>query len=257
MNTLYLKLILTPTLIALASLAGRRWGSGVSGWLVGLPLTSGPIAFFLALEHGTQFAAATALGTLAGTIAQALTGLVYARLAARTKWAVALVISIGAFVVMTAILQPLNTTIIPLFLLVCATLVIGLMLMPRQASTSPTSARMVPRWDLPFRMILTTTFVILLTGAASLLGPHLTGMLTPFPMYAMTLAIFAHSQEGPTAAVNVWRGLLFGLFAFACFFLTLTTLLTPIGIAGAFFAAALVALLVQGASLWVFRRLHA
>ena len=30
-------------LIATASLAGRRWGHAISGWLVGIPFTSGPI----------------------------------------------------------------------------------------------------------------------------------------------------------------------------------------------------------------------
>ncbi|HET7343490.1 MAG TPA: hypothetical protein VFL90_18640, partial [Methylomirabilota bacterium] len=55
---LLLKLAATPLLIAGASLAGRRWGPAVGGWLVGLPLTSGPVAVFLALEHGAAFAAA-------------------------------------------------------------------------------------------------------------------------------------------------------------------------------------------------------
>jgi hypothetical protein len=66
-----MKLVLTPTLIAAFSLAGRRWGAGVSGSLVGLPVIYGPIAFFLALSQGTAFAAATATGTLAGVIAVA------------------------------------------------------------------------------------------------------------------------------------------------------------------------------------------
>ena len=61
------KLVLTPALIAAASLAGRRWGHAVSGWLVGLPLTSGPVALFLALERGTTFAADASLGSLAGS----------------------------------------------------------------------------------------------------------------------------------------------------------------------------------------------
>ena len=48
MDTLVLKLVLTPTLIGTASLAGRRWGPAVSGWLVGFPFTSAPVALFLA-----------------------------------------------------------------------------------------------------------------------------------------------------------------------------------------------------------------
>jgi hypothetical protein len=50
-NLLLLKLVLTPALIALASLAGRRWGHAVSGWIVALPLTTGPIVFFLGLSR--------------------------------------------------------------------------------------------------------------------------------------------------------------------------------------------------------------
>jgi hypothetical protein len=50
LNTLALKLTVTPLLILAASLASRRWGEAVAGWFVGLPLTSAPVCFFLALD---------------------------------------------------------------------------------------------------------------------------------------------------------------------------------------------------------------
>ena len=68
---LLLKLILTPLLIGMASVAGRRWGPVVSGWLIGLPLTSAPVALFLAFEQGTTFASRVAQGTLMGLFSQA------------------------------------------------------------------------------------------------------------------------------------------------------------------------------------------
>ena len=49
MEILALKLVLTPVLIGGAGLAGRRWGQGIGGWLVGLPFTAAPVAFFPAL----------------------------------------------------------------------------------------------------------------------------------------------------------------------------------------------------------------
>jgi hypothetical protein len=52
MDILVLKLILAPVIIGSASLAGRKWGPVVSGWIVGMPLTSGPVIFFVALSHG-------------------------------------------------------------------------------------------------------------------------------------------------------------------------------------------------------------
>src|SRR5947208_663539 len=72
MNTLLLKLIVTPVLIGAASLAGQRWGETLSGWFIGLPLTSGPVCWFLAIEQGTGFAAATARGLLLTEIAPLL-----------------------------------------------------------------------------------------------------------------------------------------------------------------------------------------
>src|SRR5712691_2804961 len=102
MNGLFLKLVLTPALIGAASLAGRRWGPAVSGWLVGLPFTSAPVALFLAIDHGPSFAAAAALGTLAGTISQTLFALAYGWLALRYRWPSALAASCAAFALSTA-----------------------------------------------------------------------------------------------------------------------------------------------------------
>ena len=90
MEGLALKLVLTPALIGAVSLAGRRWGLGVSGWLVGFPLTSGPVAFFLALDQGVGFAAAAAVGSMTGAGAQAAFCLLYGRLARRGRWGLAL-----------------------------------------------------------------------------------------------------------------------------------------------------------------------
>jgi hypothetical protein len=69
------------------------------------------------------------------------------------------------------------------------------------------------------------------------------------------LAVFSHRLQGAEAAVSVLRGLLLGLFAFAGFFLTVAQLLETNGIAGAFGAAILVALALQGISLAASRRL--
>ena len=50
---------------------------------MGLPLTSAPIAFFLARDHGLAFAAAAAVGIMAGTVSQAAFCVAYARIALR------------------------------------------------------------------------------------------------------------------------------------------------------------------------------
>jgi hypothetical protein len=252
-GSLILKLVLTPTLIGIASLVGRRWGPTVSGWLVGLPLTSGPVAFFLALNHGAAFAAAAAIGTLTGTISQVPFCLTYSWLARRAGWPLALGISYVAFAAATVALQYLVLPLAVLFLVVIAALALTLRLLPPGAETTP-EAVPLPRWDIPLRMVLATAIVLLLTSAASLLGPRLTGLLTPFPLYASILGVFAHRLQGAAAVARVLRGLVLGLFAFASFFLVLALLIERVGIAPAFAASIAVALAVQAGSLWVLRR---
>ena len=86
MDNLTLKLVVTPALIGAATLAGRRWGQSVGGWLVGLPLTTGPVAFFIALDHGEAFAAAAVVGSLAGAVAEVAFSLAYGWSALRCRW---------------------------------------------------------------------------------------------------------------------------------------------------------------------------
>lgn len=248
-----LKVVLTPVLIGAASLAGRRWGTAVSGWLVGLPLTSGPVALFLTLEHGDAFAAAAAAGILAGTISQAAFSLAYAWLATRLPWPPALGGATIAFAAATLALSPLVLPVVFLFLLAVAVLTLTVQLLPPSAAAR-SGVDATPRWDLPARMVFATGFVVLLTGLAPVLGAHLTGLLSPFPLYAAILAAFAHSRLGAAPATAVLRGLLFGLYGFAAFFLVLALLLEPARAAFAFAVAAAVGLVVQGGSLWLLRR---
>ncbi|HEU4366646.1 MAG TPA: hypothetical protein VFV05_00285 [Methylomirabilota bacterium] len=245
--TLVLELVLTPLLIAAASLAGRRWGQAVGGWLVGLPLTTGPVAFFLALDHGTAFATVVALGSLAGAIAEGAFCLAYGHLARRGP-AVALSAACAAFALAAAALRGLALPLTALGLLVFATLAMSLWFMP--SGSGPADPAPPPRWDIAARMAVTTALVVGLTAIAPALGPRPSGILAAFPLYAAILTVFAH-RAGAAPAVQVLRGLLLGLFSFAAFFVVLAALLERLGTGGAFVAATAVALAAQGASLGV------
>jgi hypothetical protein len=258
-DTLLLKLILTPALIGTASLAGRRFGPAVGGWLVGFPMTSAPVALFLTLSHGPAFAAAAAAGTMAGAASQAAFCVVYAWLAPRHRWALTLAGSCLAFALSTAVLGLITLSPLPLFAIVIAALAGALYLMPggrgpRTTGASPAVALAPIGWDLPARMVVATVFVVLLTGVAPALGPRLTGLLAPFPLYGAVLAVFAHALEGPRQAAALVRGLLAGLFGFAGFFLVLATCLEGWGLAAAFAASIGLTLAVQGVAFRTLRR---
>jgi hypothetical protein len=252
-GTLALKLVLTPVLVGAASLASRRWGSAVGGWLVGIPFTSGPVAFFLALDPGPRFAATAAAGIMAGTASQAAFCLAYAWTAQARGWALSLAAASAAFGLVTIALKPIAFPTPPIFIAMLAVLIVSLAAMPRVRRRRIATVQF-PRWDIPARMIVATVFVVALTTAAPLLGARLAGLLAPFPLYATVLATFAHRLEGTDAAIGVLRGLLLGLFAFAAFFFVLAELLET-SIAVAFAGAICVALAMQAISLVAGRRM--
>lgn len=256
MQTLALKLTVTPLLILAASLAIRCWGEIVGGWFVGLPLTSGPVCFFLALDQGTGFAAATCLGSLAGAASEAGFGLAYSLAARRASWFAALLAGSLGFITCGIALAAAGLSLWPAVAMTIAALTCALALMPR-LGRSAAALPQRPRWELPARMIVATVLVLGLTALAPYVGPRLSGLFATYPVFAAVLAAFGHHGRGPAAAVQVLRGLLIGLFAFTGFFAVLATTLEQLGIALSFGVATLVALAIQGCSLSLIQRRRA
>lgn len=248
---LALKLCITPLLILAASVAGRRWGHAIGGWIVGLPLTSGPVSFFLAFDQGPAFAQQAAAGTLAATAAQACFSVAYFWTAGYCGWPPALAAGACCFFACAMILQILALSHLTLFAVALAALTIGLAL-TRQRDVGPLST-IPPPWDIPARMVVATTLVVSVTAGAARLGPRLSGVIAAFPIFAVVLAVFAHHTQGPEAARLVARGLMMGLYGYACFFVTIGLLLTRTSVAVAFAAACLVGILVQGVSFILMR----
>jgi hypothetical protein len=256
MNILALKIVASPLLIGAASLAGRRWGQTVGGWFVGLPLTSGPVAFFLALDHGTAFAATAAQGSLAGTASEALFALAYAFAAKCHSWPLSFCAGTAGFAAVAALVALARLSLAALFPAALGALAVALVVLPRYAA----GERLVlirPRWDIPVRMLVATALILGLTEAAPFLGAKLAGTLATFPVFASVLAVFAHLVDGKEAATRVLRGLLLGLFGFVGFFYVLALALERSGVALGFIFATAVALATQAVSLAILRRASA
>lgn len=252
-GVLILKLVVTPLLIAVATLVARRWGPGVGGWLAGFPLTSAPVSIFLALEQGPAFAAGAAVGTLLGLAALGVCCLVYGRVARSRGWIGSTAAGLGAFVISAALLGRITESVLVAFLLVCATLVVAALALP--ATSGGGAGVAAPPWDLPARMIVATGIVLTLTAAAAHLGPTLSGLLSPLPVFLLVLAIFAQRSEGADASIRVMMGGIIGSFAFALFFLIVGLGLGRLGLVATYALASGSTVVVNGAALSIGRRL--
>jgi len=220
-------------------------------------MNAGVIVFFVALEQGDSFAAKTAQGSLLGTISLAFFCLTYTRTAPNLgKWYWALTASWIVFSLSTFILEGFTlpvTISFPIVAILLLAVRMGMHKTGNADSVAKAPSRDYPKWDIPLRVVTATTLVFALTVAATQLGPQLTGLLAPFPIYATVLTSFTHHLEGESAAIRFLRGLIVGLYTFATFFLVLGITIQALGIAISFTLALAVSLLVHFCSLTLTR----
>jgi hypothetical protein len=224
MNLFLFKLFLTPLLLLGTTLATRRWGPAVGGWLVSLPLTSGPVSLFLALDHGPEFAAVSAHGTLDGLIAIIFFCLAYEKCLSRFKWPATCLIALASYAITALALNRAELSFITSTLLVA--LLLPLATLAIKPVTVPIRHLPAPRWDLPFRMIAATALVLGITTASHSLGPELSGMLAAFPVFICVMSAFSHGLYGEEATRKFERSVVVGSYAFAIFFLIVALTIT-------------------------------
>jgi hypothetical protein len=249
---LTLKLIMTPLLIASVTLVGRRWGAGVSGWLMGFPLTSGPVSIFLALQYGRLFAAKAAVGTMGGIASVCVFCLVYSLVARKAGWPVSAAAAIVAFFVAIFLWNMASLALIPTMIIDVIVVTLILLAMPWRQTVEGTVA--TPRWDIPARMLVATAFVVGLTTFAASLGAQLSGLLSPFPTFSTVIAVFTHHQQGADTASQLLRGVVVGTFSFLSFFLVVAVLLPVVPMFWTYLAATAASIGVNSVALRFVRR---
>jgi hypothetical protein len=229
---LALKLTLTPLLIGGASLAARRWGPAVAGWIVALPLTSGPVLFFVALDHGPAFAAQAAVGTTLGLGAIVAYSLAFAAASTRGPAAAIAAATVAYVIAGLALQEVADWPYLLLAALVTLAILGALRVLPPSRVGRSQAAH--PAWDLPARIIVGTCLVVALTTLAPLMGPTVSGIVTTFPVYVSVLSVFAFLHDGRPAAIGVLRGALIGLPGTVAFYIPIHYLVVSAGIAPAF-----------------------
>lgn len=236
MNLLAIKLLGVPLLLALVTMAGRRWGQNLAGWLGSFPIVAGPILLILAIENGNDFGARAAQMSLAGIAAAMAFYVAYARLADRFGWVATLLLSLTTWAVAVGALQ-----LLPQALPVAAAVALAsLLVSPRAMGPRPApSAGFAPhRLELPARMAFGAGLTVVTSALGARLGPEASGYAALFPIVGAVVASFNHATHEARAAGAFLAGMTRGMWSVGTFCLTLALALPhwPTGLA---FAAAL------------------
>jgi hypothetical protein len=251
---LALRILLAPCFVVIASLVARRFGARIGGVVAGLPVIAGPILLVLALQNGTAFASRAAVGVLLGMVGLAAFVVAYVGIARWVTWPGAVAGGYVAFGVAVVAMRQVSVGSLAGFLIACGALLLTLWLLPRPPDSDRSPLPHAP-WDLPLRAACTTLAVVAVTAIATTLGPHLSGLITSFPIITAVLSAFTHAHRGRVEVVRLLRGFTVGFFAYAAFCFVVALVVNPLGIAACFAIASVVALAVQATAVAA-SRLH-
>ena len=223
------KLFVSPLLIGLASLAGKRWGPGVSGLLGGLPLVGAPVVIVLWMADGQAIALRAALTAPIGVWATMTYLLVFGFASRRFRWWGTLTIGWASYLATAALLHYSALDQLPWLgvLVIPALFIAAIKILPKPA-TPPQSVRLPPQ-ELFARMAAAVGLVSLLTTVAALIGPDFTGVLAGAPVAATVIPAFTLAMAGRDPLLRALRGFLTGLMGFAAFFLVLSAAMPALG----------------------------
>ncbi len=255
MTLLLAKTVLAPLCVVAVSLAGRRWGTAVAGMLGGLPVVAGPILLVVTLLHGRNFGADAAAGALLGLAALTAFVVVYGRAARASGPLPSVLWGWAAFLLCIAVLSFFDPPPALALVLVAACFSLGLRLLP-PAPKTPVAAVPPPRWDLPARALAALGMVLALTALSGAFGPHLSGLLAPFPVITSVLAVFTHSHGGLAQVAILLRSFLLGFYGFAAFCFVLAVTLPATETPAAFGLATAAALATQATILLLRSRIR-
>ncbi len=217
---LLLRMAVTAAFVVTASIITERSGPLVGALVATLPVYTGPVYVFLALDHDDAFIAASALAALPINAVIIAFGMIYALMAQRHGALASFGAAIVAWLVLTSMAHAMTWSLaggLAVNALVCA---VCLPLAQRYRKVVMPPIRR--RWyDIPLRAVLVASLVALVVSLSNYVGPAVTGILAVFPIVSSSLMLILHPRIGGRATGAVLANGLWGMVGFGLGLMTL------------------------------------
>ena len=246
---LLLKFFLVPSLIAVITLAGRRWGPSMAGWLSGFPVVTGPILLLIAIERGPLFGATAAAWALSAVLANVCFSLGYSWTAVRYPWWICVAIGLLGYACAALVLSAFSPSPYEALIITVVGLCIASQAFPKGRDVNPAASPVSA--ELPARMVAGAALVLTVTFFAENLGSRWSGLFAVFPIMGIVLGTFSHASSGAGFSIRLMSSMVGGFYAFSLFCFILAVTLPAFGIAFSFLIALACALIVQAISYWI------
>jgi hypothetical protein len=210
------KVAAAAIIVVTASRATERAGPMLGAMIATLPVSTGPVYVFLAIDHGAAFISESARTSVAATAATAAFVAAHAFGAQRFATPASLALATVAWFTVAFALQLHEWTFVEAFLLYAGVFAVAIPGLRRFAVAVKAPPVPRARFDLALRALLVAAVVVATTFASHAFGPAMTGVLATYPVVFTCLVLILQPRcGGPFTAsvlVNGLKGLLgFGL----------------------------------------------
>lgn len=249
------KILLTAGIVLTLSLIAEHVRPKVAGILSGFPLGFAIILYFYGIEHGADFAAASAVYTMAGFLAILSFAGTYYVVSSRIPGAAGIAGSTAAaaavFFAVSMLIQELRLSLPSAAGIALAAMILFAMLFRRIENTTIAARAPFGVRLLALRALIAAVVVLVITAVAGNVGERWAGSFSAFPTTLLPLLLIIHANYGPSHAHTIIKNFPAGLGA-TFIYLPVVYWLYPVtgvhvGTAAAMLASALYsALMVYG-----------
>lgn len=219
---LLLRIAIAPLVVIAGTLIQRRFGHVATGLVIGLPLTSLPLLWLVALQHGTTFARSMSSASLIGCLGEILMIWAYAHLSRRYSPTLTLLGSLTVFTVSAGIINLFHVSTPVAGILAATGFAVALRFWP---VTQAVATRASGRYRLLLRAALAAGFSFLVISTAGRIGPSLAGLAEALPVMSLVIAFITHQEIGSHATSRFLQGVAKGSFSYVASILVFTELL--------------------------------
>lgn len=233
---LLVPLALAPAAMTAISLAERRFGPGVAGWLNAAPLSISIAILAVTTDSGAPAGAAVAEAAAAHVPAQVAFAAVFAAilLGSERGGAAALACATAAFAAVSA-----GIAVVPEPVAIGAAvpaLVLGRRYLAGGAGVA--AARDGGVRDVVLRAAIALAVVVAVLATVRASGPGLGGAVAAYPALTAALATMVGRARGPLAAAHLLRGVVQGLAGYLVFCVAVASAAPELGLIAAPLAVA-------------------
>jgi hypothetical protein len=237
---LWLPLVAKALAIALvvicASAAAEAFGPLWGAIIASLPVSAGPAYVFLAMQHGADFVATSALNSAAANAATGLFLITYGHLAQRMPPWRSLGAAVAVWLAASLAVQQTAWTATTAVALNLAVYGFGLIFANRDVAAESQPARASQRqwFDLPLRAASVAAFVSLVVAVSAALGPAATGIAAVFPVSLISLIVVMRPRLGGLTAGRLATNALLPMLGFGMMLFVMHIAVQSSGVTAAF-----------------------